>query len=213
MSDKEERSIQRIRKIGTVAQTARRALKLGLLLRDVLNVERKVWSDGPLNTATVTTTTTFYNLNKIVQGLDFSDRTGRSIKALSLSMRGQFYFNVSATRSVLRLLVFIDTGHDGATPAIGDLLTGAPLCQSMLASDPNDRARYRVLYDKRWSFCAHQPIHFMEWKRTFKNHHILFDGTTAADYATGSIWIAAVSDEATNGPACELDSRITFVDN
>jgi len=208
----ESKTMQRIKNAGTVAQTARRALKLALLLKEVVNAERKEWPDTPLPPTTVTTTTTFFNCNKIAEGADYTDRNGRSIKCVSFSLKGLFYFNVSATRSALRLICFIDLGHDGATPVIGDLLLGTPLVNADRSPDPNDRSRYRVLCDRRFWLNASQPIQFLDWS-TKLSHHILFDGAAAADTAHGTIWIAAMSDEATNGPACELESRLHFYDN
>jgi hypothetical protein len=208
----ETKTMQRIKNAGTVAQTARRALKLALLLKEVINVEHKEWPDTPLPPTTVTTTTTFFNCNKIAEGADYTDRNGRSIKCSSFSLKGLIYFNVAATRSVFRLICFVDNGHDGATPAIGDLLLGTPLVNADRAPDPNDRSRYRVLMDKRFWLNVSQPIQFLDFKHAVK-HHILFDGTAATDYAHGSIWIAAMSDEATNGPSVELESRLRFVDN
>jgi hypothetical protein len=204
--------MRNVKYAGTAMQTARRALKLYQTLKDVINVEVKEWPDTPLPPTTVTTTTTFFNCCKIAEGADYTDRNGRSIKCTDFSLKGAFYYNVSATRSILRLICFIDTGHDGATPAIGDLLLGTPLINADRSPDPNDRSRYRVILDRRYAFCVATPIHFLDFSKKVK-HHILFDGAAAADTAHGTIWIAAMSDEATNGPSCELESRLRFIDN
>lgn len=207
-----DRNIKRVRQVGNIAQTARRALKLAQTVRDIVNTEKKTWIDTPLAAVTQTSTATIANLNAIAQGDDDSERLGKTIKCLSFQMKGTAYFNVSATRSVLRIIVFRDNGFDGATPVITNLLSGTPYINAMRAIDPNDIARYTVLYDDVFDFCASKPIVNFEHYKKY-DQHIKFDGVAAADTANGGLWILAISDEATNGPSVTVRTKIRYVDN
>jgi len=206
------KTMRRIKNAGTIAQTARRALKLALLLKDVINVEKKEWPDTPCPGSTVTTTAAMFCINKIAEGADYTDRTGRSIKLSHLTLKGAFTKHTSSTQTIHRVIVFVDNAYDGATPSSADLLLGTPLYNADRNPDPNLRARYRVLCDKRWWLNASQSVQLFDWSQSVK-HHILFDGAAATDLGHGSIWVCSVSSEATNGTFCELESRLHFVDN
>nr|DAD57258.1 MAG TPA: capsid protein [Circoviridae sp.] len=208
----ESRVMKRVKQVGNVALTARRALDLAMTIKKIVNVEKKVWPDTPYAGAVITTTANFFNPCKIAEGLTFNGRSGRSIKAISFQIRGLAYFNVAATRSVLRVVCFIDNAYDGATPVITDLYLGTPVVNALRAIDPNDKSRYRVLMDKRLWLNATEPVQLFEFYKKMQ-HTIKYDGSAATDYAHGTLWMMAISDEATNGPALQLETALRFVDN
>lgn len=185
---------------------AEKALSTANYVKGLVNVERKYF-DSSVSTA-ISTTATLTHLSPLSQGDGASSRDGNSVRIKSLFARDNLAINPSATTSFVRLIYFI--WKDDDAPVAGDLLlTG--VYDSQLNIEKSDK--YRVLRDRMISFdnVGKKSVALKTYIKL--NHHVKFDGTTGSDYESGTVWVLAVSNEATNTLSRSSNQRIRYIDN
>lgn len=191
---------------------AKKAWSMAKFVKSLVNVEKKL-NDVSLSFA-VSSTASISNLCNIAEGDDLNQRAGRSIKAKSLLLRGNLNISGSATASVFRFMVVIDTMYLSAKPAIQDILDNGTVTSAMNITSTAGQ-RFKVLWDhmghldntnnKIWTF-----------KKFFKlGQHIKYSNTTAADASglSGQVLFITVSSETTNTPTLTALSRLRYIDN
>jgi hypothetical protein len=188
------------------------AYKTSRMLKGIINSEKKVHSSS--TSSTVNSTGYVVCMSQIIQGDDYTSREGRSILLKSLEMKNNLQKHASATFSTVRVIIFKDTqqrDNSSDTPLITDVLqTAQPM--SLRNPDPTKMRRFQILKDKRVTLSDQLPA--INWDHYLPlNYHLKFNGTAANDSAQGSIFLLAISDEATNVPTPDFQWRLRFYDN
>jgi len=114
--------------------------------------------DVPKGQVPLNTTANFVCLNAIEEGSSFYNRVGRKVMMRSLQINGVINQtgNNGGGYEYLRGMIVYDRQPNGAFPAIADLLqdvdlTGAATTNSFSGINMNNRDRFKVLADMRWS--------------------------------------------------------------
>lgn len=152
------------------------------------------------------------NLSPIAQGDGPSDRTGNSVFARSLNIKGQIIFNASgSTTQFMRVAVVLDTQQVGDTsPAYTDLYSSAAYNAHV---NVNTAGRFKILYSKTIETDSVNNLARPLLINIPMRHHIRFNGTASTDIQKGGIYILASGSEATNGPYIRYESRLSYHDN
>lgn len=197
------------RKGRSTAATASKALSLAAKTYSLLNPEFKVHDVNV--TSAISTTANIVSLASIAQGDGASSRDGRSIKVTSLQLCGSYALHSSATIDVIRTMVVIDKDSSGTTPTITDLLASSDPCEHRnVLSDQN---RFRVLYDSLQSLNSAGKTQCLQRKYMKLNHHVKYDGTAAADYSWGNIYLVQLGRRAASTSSQNMFCRIRYLDN
>ncbi|UOF81473.1 capsid protein [Circoviridae sp.] len=188
-------------------QIASKALSAARYLRKLINVEYKYhdvqYTTAPSNTAVVQL------LSSIAGGSDVNTRGGNSVKAVSLTMRGDCTMNASATVTAIRYIVFI--WNDNTSPINTDILD-ADTTVSNRNMEKTDKIR--VLIDKVIYLDNYSKRAMQIRPKVFKlGHHMRWSSSTNTAVESGSIWIYVVCNEGTNTPTNTLNFRLRFIDN
>jgi hypothetical protein len=183
-------------------------------IRKLINIEEKIL-DTSSASYVFDTTGNVTPMSLIAQGLDYNNRVGDSLKMQSLQLRYRVFRGGSATTSVVRIMLIRDLDCQGATPTTAQILSAVGTSQAP-TSPLNwlNRKRFAVLYDNLTTVTS-TDIGFTDSISMAHEGHILFLGTTAAaaSQGKGSLFVLAISDEATNYPSIAWQSRIIFTDD
>lgn len=192
---------------------ARRALKIALQVKKLVNVETKSFQQdlfaSPSSSGTVT------HLLALAQGDDFNNRQGRSVKLQSIRIKGNVQMHASATDSTYRLMIVRDNNGSTTQPAITDLFVDVTAFQNNenKLGDPQSNSRFTVLFDRYYIMTtAFSERHSIN-KYIKIRSHVLFSGTANTDEGKGAIYAFQASNEATNDPVVNANSMIKFIDN
>lgn len=197
-------------KESTAMQLARQALNNTKRLRGLLNVEYKTF-DLIVTGQTLPQTAFVQHISNITQGdTDFS-RDGSSVLRKSLYFKGRLTINASATTSNCRVLIVmstISTAPTGST--IFDTTSGGN--ETFSFRNTNGTKQMQVLFDKQYILSTVKdpviPIAFY----SKQSKHIQWD-SNSTNPKIGHVYVVLVSDEATNYPTIDFESRIRYLDN
>ena len=189
---------------------ASKALGIAMGLKKLINVERKFHdvdiADTPTSSGTV------LNLSNIAQGDDSDDRTGNSIKAVSLTGRWSAEMHASATFTTFRMIIFRDNEQNGSDPTPANVLEQVSTRGNL---NKDSYGRFTVLRD--WYIGLHADARDAHVAKFYKelNHHIYYSGTTATDASNrkGALYVLMLSSEATNVPSIAGRIRLRYIDN
>jgi hypothetical protein len=184
-------------------------------IRKLINIEEKVIQVSVTSTA-ATTAGSLNSISSIVQGLDFTNRIGDSIKLQRIEVRGRIYRNSSATTSLVRVLCVRDLDGYGTAPNPGDIMESVGAVDAPLSPyDYLNRKRFSVLYDDFMSVDNTGDSSKVFAFDVPHEGHILYLGTTAAAASNGkgSLYMLFFSDEGTNTPTYAFYSRVYFTDD
>lgn len=186
-------------------------------IRKLINIETKFLDTVQVST-NISTTGGAIVISEIAQGVTSQTRIGDSVKIQHIEVRGRVNVNPVAANSLVRVLVFRDLDGSGVPPATSDVLelTGA-VSAPLSPYKYRNLQRFSVLYDEIFELqgtvqgTAGIPFIYS----SAHSGHILYLGTTAASASDGkgTLYVLAVSDEATNTPSLAFYSRITFTDD
>jgi len=170
---------------------------------------------------TPTTAGAFLLLNGCTRGATIEQRTGRKITMNYCQLHIRPLTNTTPTLTGVRIMLVYDRQTNGTSPTIGIL----EAANSGSALGLNSRDRYRVLWDRYFSYKAISGATYSLNMNdvVFKpyiplSHTVTFtDGNegTVADIATGSLVLVGVSDLAAGdtAPIFSVYSRVRFTDN
>ncbi len=158
-------------------------------------------------------------VSQLAQGTTMNTRVGNSVKVQRLEILGRVACNSSVTTySVLRIMVIRDMEGQGTAPVGSDVLESVGT--SAAPRQPYDwlnRKRFSILHDEIIVLTAISGSNIAQTFNYSVNleKHVLYRGTTAAAASDGegSIYVLAISDEATNTPGVGLVARITYTDD
>lgn len=165
----------------------------------------------------VGTTGIAQNISQVAEGTGENERIGRDIKAVYLSIRGQVVLHPSASNTTMRVCIVRDYSNNPGTVALVDVLNtaGASSALQYPFAPPNsdNKKRFKILASQivapNDSASLAIPIKFFIKLRG----DIAFDGPLATDYASGQLYIVAVSNDAVNTPTLGYSSRLAYRDN
>jgi hypothetical protein len=166
--------------------------------------------------AAVSTTPSITALSILVQGDTNLTRDGNSIKCVGFDFRYFWSINASATSSLARIIIFMDTRCVGAAPTATDVVASSTIALPNVDSQPN---RFVVLYDATHSLVlaaeSRQHVSSAMTLAAVKGVHFTFAGNagTVADLRGACLFVYVLSNEATNTPSVDFQSRLWFVDN
>lgn len=181
-------------------------------IRKLINIETKILESSgsaPIDTSGIIST-----LNNVVQGLDYTNRIGDSIKLQRIEIRIAASMGSTGTKTFLRIMLVRDLDNYGTKPTVADIL------QTVHYLAPKkylNNERFAVLYDELECLSSINDTNTITHIDMPHSGHIKFLGTTAADASNGkgSLYILWLSNEAagTNAPTVAFNSRLYFTDD
>jgi len=183
-------------------------------IRKLINIETKFFETTVSTTVDSSGALTCCNL--IAQGTDYTNRVGDSIKLQKIEFNGHYHISTNATTSVgtkLRLILLRDLQQDGTAPTVTEVLQTA-----------SEVATYNYLRRERFSILSDQLIALNQlagnangvFKLTIPHEgHVKFLGTSSAagSMGYGSIYLLAISSEATQVPTIYVKTYLYFTDD
>lgn len=179
-------------------------------IRKLINIETKFLNVA--SSQTVSNTGSIVPLSQIVQGVNYTERIGDSIKIQKIEFRCKVSMSTSASFTNFRLIIFRDLYQQGADPTITNVLGSASTLnpKNFLLRD-----RFSLLVDEMFVMSVSgDNACSLEYNIPHEGH-IKYIGTTAATASNGfgSIYMLVLSDEATNVPTIAYNSNIYFTDD
>ncbi len=193
------------------AVVAARALKVALFVKSLVNSELKT-HDGTIASA-ASSTATLNHLSSIAVGDDFNSRDGRKVRMKSIQIKGSLQMHTTATNTRFRMVLFQDTMNTGTAPTASDIIANT---YDLRDEDPNNMARYKILWDKR--IILTETVAGTNPERNFQYYKkldlpVTYTGTAGSDYGKNTLWLLFISDEATNTPTLNMQARMRYRDN
>lgn len=193
--------------IAVKAWKATKYLK-GLVNSEMLHVD-KTYSAASINNGGVVTL-----LSNMAQGDTDSTRTGNSVLARSLTYRLKFDISSSVSHSSqVNFVLFWDTQQVGDTsPAYTDIFSSA-IPEALM--NLNTAGRFKIIKRQLISLTpATGGRPSIEVHGTFDfRKHIRFNGTASTDIQKNGLYVAFISNEATNTPNVTGLIRLGYHDN
>lgn len=197
---------------GTVAKTASTALKVASFVAGMVNAEKNYFDSN--DSTSPTYNGTLYKVLDMAQGTDVLQRIGNSILVKSIYLNASCAINASATKSLVRIVIFVDKMNQGSDPAVSDIIsvTGngfAPICPLNV----DHTSRYRILLDQKFAL-SNNGVQYRTYKKYLKTKfHAKFTGSASTDVYKNQVYLLLVSDENTNAPLVNTCVRIGYYDN
>jgi len=156
-------------------------------------------------------------LSLVAEGNDFNQRDGHSIKALSLEARMTAQASAAAVQNAFRFILFLDLEQQGVVPTTVQVLEAAAAAlDAPLAPFQHDNTeRFVILEDWFDIVNAGGPASKARVARLPLGSHVRFQGATGviANAREGHLFALLIGDQAVNGPALNLWTRMAYVDN
>lgn len=193
--------------------TASKALTLAKRVYSMVDPERK-YIDTDIS-QTIDSTGFVQCLVQLGQGDTAEQRTGNSIKLESLVFKGALSFDTGTTsnNTFFRLIVLIDTSHQGVAPAITDVLDSSSTTSLL---NLNNRGRFVILYDKLFTLNDYRLSRQFQYYKKL-NLHVRYSGTTNTVASVGKNAIYMIGFSTIPGglypPSIVVRPRIKFYDN
>lgn len=151
---------------------------------------------------------------KVGVGDTYADRTGNSVFARSLNIKGVASWNPSVTTGtqMLRLACVQDNQQIGDTnPSYTDVYEAA---SSVAHLNPATVGRFKILYDKTIPLSAQVPLVPYEINLPMR-HHVRFNGTGNTDIQKGALYFSQIAgiQGGSTGPTNSYRARLSFHDN
>lgn len=154
-----------------------------------------------------TTTGTMQCISLVSQGNTNNTRIGDTIHPTSVNLRMKMNLNASATASQVRVIVFRWISESPNTGSVTDIL-GSSTITSYKADDTRYQSEF--LMDRVFSLNTDRPEIYLQRKIKL-NKYMSFAEASATPIRNG-VYIAILSDEATNAPALDYQTRLFYRD-
>lgn len=162
----------------------------------------------------------FNLLNGLLQGIDYNQRVGNSVRILGINWLLNLTTSAAATETIYRFMLVVDTQANEAAPTSADLSEGAgtfavgTLVPNILASPD----RFVFLHDETITLSSlaktahHSSMRLEDLVK--QDLHTLFSttGATIAAISRGSLYLVHVSDQAANTPTVQFNCRVFYED-
>lgn len=165
------------------------------------------------NSLSPSTTGTVTHLTGVSQGDGDGNRTGNSIFARSLNIKGYVQRNAAGSSTqIIKIALVMDKQQVGdSAPTWSDIYEGTDV-NSHLNSDTV--GRFSILYTRQL-ICdsVSSPVVRFDINKAMR-HHVRFNGSNGTDIQKGGIYLVCVSTQSSaNFPAVSFDSRLSYHDN
>lgn len=205
-----KRRAPRYTTMGSANYLAKKAMAGVKALRGIINSEKKFHDYDIIEE--VTTAGSSYGLTDIAQGDTNTTRTGNSIMAKSVQIRGNVQFSNASVKHVVNVYLVHDTQQASDTKPSFSTIFENNNVRSFLNSDTI--GRFSIL--KKWTYVPTDQtlFQFDEWI-DLGNHHVRYNGTAATDIQRGGLYMVQVSNQpsGTGAPQMVFASRVTYYDN
>lgn len=204
---------------------ARKALQVATKVAGLVNCEWK-YKDTTFSGVNVTSGGTITCLSDMAQGDDDENRSGNSVMAKSLLVRGSFGRNSGGDAyQFLRVIVFKDMNDENDTaPTLGNLLDTTTAGVAIYSPLNKDIERFWILADRTFTTDSTDPQAEFKFFHRFGllkdrkgnrtiGQHVTFNGASATDTSKGHIYILLLGNSSANYPTFTGMSRFNFVDN
>jgi len=166
--------------------------------------------------AAVSSSGTFVLCNGMQRGDHSYQRDGNAIKCMSIRCRALAQLHSSATKTVVRRIVFLNKSPQGGSPSLGGLIENSTMPGWFAFKNPNCIGDIIILSDDTITLDTYEPIkYFPDYykKLTLKTHfNDNTDTGTITDILEGAVYVLYVSSEATNTPDIDGMHRLRFLD-
>lgn len=194
---------------GSVKYLAKKAYNGVQFVKGLINVEKHFHDTGI--TTSPSTSGYVLPLNDIENGDAQGNRTGNSILAKHITVRGSVALGNSATASRIRMVLVQDIqAIDGANPTVTDILQTASV-DSFMKMENTDR--FFTLMDETYEVCNTGERIRDIYRYIPLNFHIKFSGTGSGYWDMNSLFLLVISNEPTNLPYFNVNTRLAFYDN
>lgn len=179
-------------------------------IRKLINIETKVFDKS--GTLGVNTTGTIVPISNMIQGVDYNQRIGNSLKLQRIEVNFRNLIG-TGTNSFLRVMLVRDLDNQGATPNISDIL------QTVDVMSPRNylrTERFSVLYDEFSNLnSVSQTGEVAELDLPHEGHIKYLDATSnPSSYGKGNLFLVHISNEnVANQLTCIYYSRIYYTDD
>lgn len=167
-----------------------------------------------LLSATTDTSGEIDDICLVAQGDDDNNRSGNSIRIMSIAMNMDATIHASATNSVVRQILFYAKTVNGSAPVVGDVIANAGGLN--VRGHRNLDNRHNIFVLKEWRYTLTSANITGRSFKFYKRLNMLqnYDNTTGtiADLRTGYLGLLTVTNEATNKPSVVTTCRVRFVD-
>lgn len=183
-------------------------------LKGLVNSELKKF-DINYNASAVLPTGFVSPLMGIAQGDTSSTRDGNSIFVRSLNGKLVFTYNATAGGTqYTRVAIVIDTQQISDTdPGYSDIYDSAAPDYTVAHLNPANVGRFKILWTTTFFMDSNKTGHVLDINIPMR-HHIRYNGTTAADYQKGGLYLVYSGNvPAPNYHAFTGQIRISFHDN
>lgn len=153
------------------------------------------------------------HVTSVAQGDGDSARTGNSILARSVNIKGVLKYNSVGTvfAQPCRLIVVIDTQQVGdASPTVATVLEQATT-YSHINSDT--AGRFKVLYNRVYNLNSGTAAAIPFQINIPMRHHVRYNGTLSTDIQKGGIYFLYMSNESSTYPTMDYECRLSYHDN
>lgn len=200
--------------LGAVAKVANTALNIGKFVASVINVEHK-YIDAQVSEVPSITVPRITPIMLISQGLDNTNRIGRSIRGKYVQVKYRITKNPSSAYNIMKVCLVVDKKTDGGLPTMTDILSP----QTELGHRNIDfGARFQILHSKVHTLSDNTVVYdefYIDLDKYPSFNHIEFDGVSGilSDVSAHPIYMIAITSDSTNLATIDWKSRYRFIDN
>lgn len=207
---------------GNALKVAHQAYSMAKVVASIVNSEKK-YIDNTIGWNTDTTPQVDC-ISTVATGDTNITRNGNSIALKSIELKGQIYFDGNNGSESVRVILVRDNDNDsGTAPTFTDVFESAGI---MTLRNKLTPSKYTILYDKTFNCdTSKRNVNIMYYKKINMKKDkkgnptvsvkALFDGSTAADYTKGHIFLMQIGNVATASTVAStaIKTRIRFYDN
>lgn len=194
------------------------ALKLANSIATVINTEKK-YVDDTLSSDNVTSTKSINLFNALAKGDNHYNRDGDSILMQTLQVKGMIIQNSGATNTTFKVWYLLDKEAKGSLPNATDIWDSNGMSNygifDLRNRDYTDR--FVILKERTYTMsdAKSTTMHINEFiKLGVHTKYLKGQSTgTISDLADNALYIVMATNEATNGAAIRLATRLTYTDN
>lgn len=198
-------------KVGDGLSLAKKALKMAMFVKGLVNVEKKffdtAFSDPVSTTGSVTSICDIPSQEGAVdQG---QSRDGDQVRVKALQFNGTLTLHASATNTVARLSIVMDKMALATPPAIGDIYESA---STVALHNMANRNRFVVIWSRQLTISPDKPAVFFKCYKRMSTK-LQYAGDTTDQPQNICFYVVMSSNEATNTPSVTAQARLRFIDN
>ncbi len=194
---------------------ARKALKVALKVKSMLNVEYNI-ADTVVTATASPIAPAIVQLTNLIQGDGNTTRDGNQIKVTHIQLKYFFTMNASAVNTCCRILLVLDKQTNAAIYTANQLLKDVSVNDNVNSPfEENHRRRFTILYDRVHDLSDNGNQIGRGRKFIKLNIPVRYSANAGniGDLPERSVSLVHMSTESTNTPLLNAFVRLLFVDN